>query len=191
MRMTASDKSELGVVQREYNLSAKRFVYYDASKQKVAVAKMRHTMWRTAIDIFDCTAQKKIGAIEERRSGSLFSSRTIYAILDGSGKEVAVSEKKEPFSATFEIRSKTNSSDVVTMRRPGFRLVDKWTIARTEGSEIDPRIFVFIPAFKTSADNDRKSDDAKIQKPDEQDTRFVDEPLSPEQEQEMKKLPGR
>lgn len=129
------------------------FEYFDNTDRKIAKGEERAFSWGTTIDIFD-ESDRKIGTLEEQLFESVFSIETIYDIKDANGRLIAKSKKIDLFSTNVEIFS-TKGNLVCTMTRPSINVFsDSWYVEIL--GDIDKRLIIFIPAYKTSADNKRK-----------------------------------
>jgi uncharacterized protein YxjI len=152
----SSDSKSYGTIRREILHIGKTFHYEDASGHCVARAHARVISWGTHIDVTDCS-DRAIGAVTERVLESMFKTWTTYSILDASGKEVAVSDKVEFISTNLEIRTPAGRS-VATLHRHLINVLsDNWDMTIADHAVVDSRLLVFIAAYKTSADNDRRS----------------------------------
>jgi uncharacterized protein YxjI len=107
------------------------------------------------IEISDSKGNK-LGSIEEKVWESLLKVSTSYVIKDSSGKEIAQSDKISLFSTNVEIRD--NSGKVIaTFYKPALNIGgDNWSCKISSDSKLDRRLLLFIPAYKTAADNDRE-----------------------------------
>lgn len=154
----ASGSSKCGVVE-ERVLSWGTTFEYMMNDTLVARAEERVISWGVNIDVYD-NNKTKIGSIEEEILESMFSIKTIYSIKDADGSVVGKSKKLDFFGTDIDIYN-PNGDLVVTMERPMINLLsDSWTI-NIKSDEIDKRILVFIPCYKTSADAERESEDDK------------------------------
>lgn len=144
----------IGKVEERTMSWGKKFEYFDNTDRKIASAQEKLFSWGTNIEVFDDKDQK-IGSFEEEILESLFSIKSIYSIKDASGKLIGKSEKLELLSTDVEILSP--SGDLVCkIHRPALNLFsDSWNIEIN--GNIDKRLIIFIPAYKTSADNERRS----------------------------------
>jgi uncharacterized protein YxjI len=149
-----SNGERIGKVEERTVSLGKKFEYFDNTDRKVASAKEKVFSWGTNIDVFDDKGQK-IGSFEEEILESLFSIKSIYSIKDASGKLIGKSEKLEFLSTDVELLS-PNGDLVCKIHRPAINLFsDSWNIEIS--GNIDKRLVIFIPAYKTSADNERRA----------------------------------
>ena len=150
------DGEKIGKVEERSLSWGKKFEYFDNTDKKVAWAQEKVFSWGTNIEVFDDKGTK-IGSFEEEILESLFSIKSVYSIKDASGNLIGKSEKLEFFSTDVEIL--TPSGDLVCkIHRPAFNLIsDSWNIEIS--GNIDKRLVVFIPCYKTSADNERRAEE--------------------------------
>lgn len=148
-----SNGDKIGKIEERTLSWGKKFEYFDNTGDIKSTAKQKALSWGTEIEVFDENGDK-IGSIEEEILESLFSIKSIYSIKDASGNLIGKSEKLELFSTNIEIESP--SGDLICkIHRPAINLFsDSWNIEIT--GNIDRRLIVFIPCYKTSADNSRK-----------------------------------
>ena len=151
---------KLGTITEKFFSLTKSFVYADAQKNCVAMARARLLSWGTAIDVTDC-AGRPIGAIQENVFASFFKTWTTYAILDAQGRERATSEKTEWISTNLTIR-RPDGRTIAELRRSWLNMLsDSWTMTIRDRAAVDARLIVFIAAYKTSVDNERRNDKKK------------------------------
>lgn len=118
--------------------------------KKIAVAKQQIISLGSKVNIYDEFGDK-IGSIEEIIIESLFSIYSRYNIYDARGNKVAYSEKHSLMSTTFTIKS--NSGTVCTIERPMINVLsDSWKV-KFKDTNIDKRLIIFIPCYKTNRDN--------------------------------------
>jgi hypothetical protein len=104
------------------------------------------------IDIFD-GAGEKIGSVQEKVLQNLLSFKSHYEILDADGAVLATSEKASFFSTSVDVKD-TKGNQIAYLSRPSFNLLaDTWTVDFK--GEFDKRLVIFIPSYKTHADNVR------------------------------------
>lgn len=157
MNINVGDQQVGKVEERTLNWG-KTFEYFDNKGHKIATGKEKALSLLTTIDIYDSN-DKKIGTFEEELFKNFFSIKTYYSIKDASGKLIAESEKMDWLSTNIEIFSPSGEI-LCKMKRPAFNLLsDSWKVEVL--GNIDKRLIVFIPCYKTSADNERKSEDDK------------------------------
>jgi len=132
----------------------KTFEYFDNTGVKKATGKEKVLSWVTTIEIFDENNQK-IGTVEEEVLKGLFSFKSYFTITDASGKLIGESEKLDWLSTDIEVKSPSGEL-LCNIHRPGINIIsDTWNVEVT--GDIDKRLIVFIPCYKTSADNERKN----------------------------------
>lgn len=150
-----SDKD--GVVgkieQRTLNL-ATSFDYRDNQGTLIATAKSRLLSFGTHIDIFDAKGEK-IGSLRDQVVKNLFSWTRTFSIDDKDGNEIATSERLQYFATSITVRSRGGAL-VAQISRPSFNLfTDTWTVDIP--GDIDKRLIIFIPSYKTHSDNQNES----------------------------------
>lgn len=96
-----------------------------------------------------------IWTIKEDILKSLFKTYTTYSLFDANNNKIWYSQKLEFLDTEFEILDNTDSI-VAKIHRPTFNFfTDSWWI-EIKNSNIDKNLLLFIPAFKTVADNEVK-----------------------------------
>lgn len=151
----SAGKSEGIVDQKIFNLR-KTFEYKDENGQTKAKGQERLLSWGTKIDVYD-EKGTSIGGIQEHVFQSWWKPHTVYSIVDAQGKELAKSEKLEFFATNFKLTNEKGET-VAKIHRPWLNFVrDNWTIDIVKPDEVDKRILYMIPAYKTSADADRRA----------------------------------
>lgn len=129
------------------------FTYYDNTGVKIASAKQRVLSWGVQIDIFD-NNDVKIGSVREDVLKNLFSIKSHYTILDASDNVIARSAKLDWLATDIKVKTEAGAT-VAHMHRPAIDFGGAtWSVTISE--EIDPRLVIFIPSYKTAADNSRK-----------------------------------
>ena len=157
MTLKADGKKFASIEERVLKL-ASTFDLLDGSDQKIARARHRILTWGATIDITDCE-QRPVATIKELVFKSLLSFKTQYEIYNPSGKLIAKSDKLEFFSTDFVFKT-PEGVVAFKMHRPTFNWVtDKWEVTVVTPGKVDYRIALFVPAFKTSADNRARSED--------------------------------
>ena len=154
--LTLSDDqgSFASIEERTLNLKP-TFEYFDASHTLRARAKEEMFTLGTKIDISDGNGNR-LGSVEENVLKSFFSIKTSYSIKDASGRELGTSEKLD-WAGTKVVIHDSAGKMLVEMKRPYFDLgAATWTINVAHDLPFDQRLVVFIPAFKTAADKERK-----------------------------------
>lgn len=134
------------------------FEYFNGSGVKKATAKEKVFSLATTIEIFD-ENDSKLGEVREEISKGLFSTKSFYTIKDSQGNLIGESEMADWLSTDLDIKD-SKGNVICSMSRPAINLLsDTWTV-KVYG-DFDKRLIVFIPCYKTSADDKRKSDDDK------------------------------
>lgn len=134
--------------------STTTFDLYNDKKQKVATARQQLFSWGTTIDVKDC-AGKMIGTLKENIYRSLLGDvSSKYTILDGTGSPIATSEKLEILTPNFKVTA-NNGKQLMKMRLSAlsYGSLDEWVVEIPDATQVDPRVLLMIPAFKTSATN--------------------------------------
>lgn len=150
-----SNNKNIGKVEERTLNWGKTFEYFDNTGKKLSTGKQKVLSLVTTIEIFD-ENENKIGTIEEEVMKSLFSFYSYYKIVDVNGKMIGESKKLDLFSTNIDIYS-TSGELLCEMHRPAFNLIsDTWNI-KIHG-DIDKRLVIFIPCYKTSADDKRKAE---------------------------------
>lgn len=151
-----SGSNKCGVVEERVFSWGKTFEYL-TNDTLVSRAEQRVISWGVKIDVYD-ESKNKIGSIEEEILEGLFSIKTIYSIKDSSDNIVGKSKKLDFFGTDVDIYNDKGDL-IVTMTRPMINILsDTWTI-NIKSDEIDKRILVFIPCYKTSVDDEREDED--------------------------------
>jgi uncharacterized protein YxjI len=153
-----SDK-KLGTIAEKIFTLTREFTYDDSNGRRIATARERFFSWGAQVDVFD-EAGRPIGTIKEDVLKSFFKPLTTYSILDGSGKQIATSEKVDLWATDFTLKDGSGQT-VATIHRPALNFFrDVWTVSIDNQSKVDSRLLVMIAAYKTAKDHDRaKSDD--------------------------------
>lgn len=101
--------------------------------------------------IYDGSRQT-VGYVEETLTLSLFSYYSSYKIFDKTGRLIGRSEKHQLFSTEFIVKD-ISGNIICEISRPALNMGDNWTVDfRT--TKYDKRLFIFIPYYKTLADNE-------------------------------------
>lgn len=151
-----SNGEEIGKVEERTLNFGKTFEYFDSKGDKKAIGKQKVFSLATTIEIFD-ENNKKIGTFKEELFKGMFSFSTYYTISDAFGNLIGESEKIDWLSTNIEIKS-TSGEILCQIHRPAFNLVsDHWEV--NISGDIDKRLVVFLPCYKTSADNERRNDE--------------------------------
>lgn len=163
-----------GVVDQKMLHLRKTFEYKDANDVTQATGKERLFSWGTKIDVTDSSG-KPIGGFQEEVFKSWWHPHTIYSIVDDKGNKVATSEKVE-FLATDFTLTNNKGETIAKVHRPWLNWVrENWQIDIQKPGEVDKRILYMIPAYKTSADADRRAAEEEEQrKKDEEDSKKDD-----------------
>lgn len=148
---------DLGEIDEKLISLTKSFTLTAPGGACVAKARSRFMSWGTYIDVTDCSGAK-IGVIKEQVLKSLFKVHTTYAILDAADREAAVSTKVDWICTSVTLR-RPGGAEVATLDRRWLNILsDSWTVRIQDAAAVDPRLIVMIAAYKTSVDNDRRSE---------------------------------
>lgn len=148
--------SKIGKVEEEVLNFTPTFKLYN--KQGKLVAKSEQTMFSfvTQVKIFD-NMGKYIGKFEQEVFENLFSLENTYSIYNSNNVRVGTSRKLDLFSTEIKVYNKQNNL-ITEIKRPMINLVtDTWDVKII--GDIDTRIIVFIPCYKTYSDEQRKKND--------------------------------
>lgn len=150
----------LGTVKERILSMTSSFSYYNTSGAKIASATESMFSFGTEITVYDAQ-NRTIGYIKEEVFDSWFSVYAIYSIRDSRGNKIATSRKLDFFSTTIDFYDNSNNL-IVQMTRPAINFFsDEWTVNIIVQGRIDNRILVFIPCYKTTADEHKKHKDEK------------------------------
>lgn len=150
----------LGTVKERILSMTSSFSYYSKSGSKIASATESMFSFGTEITVYDAQ-NRTIGYIKEEVFDSWFSFYAIYSIRDSKGNKLATSRKLDFFSTTIDFYDNSNNL-IVQMVRPAINFFsDEWTVNIIVQGRIDNRILVFIPCYKTTADEHKKHKDDK------------------------------
>lgn len=145
---------KIGTIKEKVVNLTTTFEIYDINNNLQARSEQELISWGTQINIFDRN-HNKIGSIEEEVFKSLFKVHTEYRIFDKYGKQIAVSEKFDVISTNFEIYDMSNNL-ICKIKRPMINVFsDSWNV-KMYGNNVDRKLLLFIPAYKTCRDNDKK-----------------------------------
>lgn len=148
-----SNGNKIGKVEEKMLNLTKTFNILDVNGNLIARSEQAMVSWGTHIKIYDGN-RNLIGSIQEKVITSMFKVYTEYKILNANGKLIAKSSKIEVGKATTFNVTTTSGSKVCSIKRPLINLLsDNWDI-QFYGNSVDRRIILFIPAYKTSRDNE-------------------------------------
>ncbi len=157
--MDLQDKNGKGfgkIIQKKWKV-AETFELYNAQDKLVATARKRLLSLGSTIDIKDCNGVM-IGTVQENIWKSFFGVfSTQYTILNGR-TQLGSSQKAEFFSTKFTITNASKQESFKMYRRSQSWVSDVWEVTVTNANLIDYRLIAMIPAFKTSADNLRRTE---------------------------------
>lgn len=150
----------LGTVKERIISMTPSFSYYSASGAKIASASESILSFGTEITVYDAQ-NRTIGYIKEEVFDSWFSVYAVYSIRDAKGNKIATSKKLDFFETTIDFYDASGSM-LVQMTRPAINFFsDEWTVNIIVPNRIDNRILVFIPCYKTTADDHKRKKDEK------------------------------
>ncbi|MCB0352635.1 MAG: hypothetical protein KDD64_03895 [Bdellovibrionales bacterium] len=145
-----SDGAKFGKIEEKVLSWGTQFRLYDRDDGLIAIAKQRAVSWGVKIDIYDGEGVF-LGTVKEKILESMFSIKSQYSIEDANGVEIADSAKLDFLGSHVTVRDKEGAV-VADMDRGLINLTgDKWTV--NFSGNFDRRLLVFIPAYKTAADN--------------------------------------
>jgi len=151
----------------------------------IATARAKYISWGTKIQIVDCQ-DNPIGRISEesvvgKRLLSLGSLQG-YKFQDTSGNQVADVSKVDtsaltvlPFAGIvhkaglgrntlFSIKGR-DGEPLFKISRSTIQLIrDTWEITRLQSSDLDPRVLVFLPAYRTRKDSVLRPETSNLKK---------------------------
>jgi uncharacterized protein YxjI len=152
--IVANGKEQGRIVQRIFNWG-NTFEYFDATGKKVATAKEEVFTWGVKINIADATG-KRIGRIEEKVFSGWFDTENTYHIYNEKNQLVGKSHKNNWFATDIYIY--VESKRVASLERDFFNMFsDTWRVNIAPTSTIDKRLLIFMPCYKTVADEARSS----------------------------------
>jgi uncharacterized protein YxjI len=144
----------IGTVEQRTLKLTPSFEYRDNNGQVVAYASQQMLSFGTHIDIYDSSGAK-IGAFQDKVFRNLLSISRMFSIQDAQGNEIGTSDKISFFGTSIKIYDR-DKKHAATISRPAFDLgLADWSIEIT-GGEIDPKMLVFIPSYKTYSDKQSK-----------------------------------
>lgn len=128
-----------------------KFEYFDQSGKLKATAKQEVFSLGTVINISD-ESGNKIGSVEQEIIESMFSMYSKYSIKDASGKVIGKSDKLDFFTTNVDISDMSGGQ--ITMSKAYLSIGDSWEV--NINSSIDKRLIIFIPAFISLAQSEKK-----------------------------------
>jgi uncharacterized protein YxjI len=151
-------KASVGSVQQYYLAARDSFALYDAEGEIKAIAvKRAFFSLGECIDITDGDGNV-LGYVSEdlwKESMNFFAPyKRYFKVTDKDNKVIAESEKFESLGTTITLSSPEGETLAVLTRSAVDLGKATWTIDKT--GEIDWRLIIFIPSFKTSAENAEK-----------------------------------
>ena len=130
---------------------AAQFYMRDASGRQIAVARKSRWPWGVSIGVFD-EANRLLATVEERIFGSFGKIYSTYDIKAPDGTILGTSEKSELVGTQFSVKD-TKQRPLADMDRDRFfSLGDTWHVKFYDQTQIDSRVLLFLPAFKSLAD---------------------------------------
>jgi uncharacterized protein YxjI len=150
-----SGSATVGSVQQYYLAARDSFALYDAEGEIKAIAvKRAFFSLGECIDITDGDGNV-LGYVSEdlwkESTNFLAPHKRYFKITDKDNKVIAESEKFEILGTTITLTSPTGETLAVLNRSAFDAGKATWTIDKK--GEIDWRLLIFIPSFKTSAEN--------------------------------------
>jgi len=149
--LTISDGAgKIGTVEQRTLKFTPCFEYRDTNGKVLAYTSQNVFSFGTHIDIFDSEGTK-IGALQDKVFSNLLSISRVFSLQDANGKEIGTSEKFDFFATTVTIYT-PDRKVLASIHRPAFDVgLADWTIDIP--GDVDKRLVVFIPAYKTHSDN--------------------------------------
>lgn len=155
MWLTNNERENFGKIEQRVLNIGKTFEYIDnTGKTRLRAKEKVLTLWNQ-IEIFDENNQK-IGMVEQEVIESLSSIYSIYSIKDKNGRVIAKSKKLDFITTNVDFYD-NNNNHVATFRKKLLTVSAKWDVNVT--GDIDKRLVIFVPAFITSSQDNKKSDD--------------------------------
>jgi len=152
-KVTSKTNQSIGNIEQQIVSLSPTFKFYDNNGKLVAHAKETVISLVTQIKIYDDKGNY-IGKFEQKIFENLFSIQNTYAIYDKYDKRIGTSRKLDLFSTSIDIYD-NNGKLIVQIKIPMINFItDKWEI-KIE-SDIDNRLVIFIPCYKTYYDGKRK-----------------------------------
>jgi len=144
---------KIGNIEEKIISFSTSFILYDKNGDLIAKSKETIFSLVTQIKLYD-ENDNYIGKIEHKIFENLFSIQNTYAIYDKYDKRLGTSRKLDLFSTSVDIYDNYGKL-LVKIKRPMINFItDKWEV--NIYGDIDNRLVVFIPCYKTYADNKRK-----------------------------------
>lgn len=128
-----------------------KFEYFDQSGKLKATAKQEVFSLGTVINISD-ESGNKIGSVEQEIIESMFSIYSKYSIKDANGKVIGKSDKLDFFTTNVDISDMSGGQ--IAMSKAYLSIGDSWEV--NINSSIDRRLVIFIPAFISLAQSEKK-----------------------------------
>ena len=157
--LTISDSAgKIGTVEQRTLKFTPCFEYRNNNGTVLAYTSQNVLSFGTHIDIFD-NEGNKLGALQDKVFSNLLSISRVFSLQDANGNEIGTSEKFDFFSTTVTIYT-SDRKVLASIHRPAFDLgLADWTIDIP--GDIDKRLVVFIPAYKTHSDNQKAARSSK------------------------------
>lgn len=142
------------VIEKVFNFTT-TFEYFDENGNLIARAEEAMFNLVTKINIYD-NNNKLIGCIEYEIFENVLSLENTYSIKDSNGNVIAKSRKLDFGTSNVDIYDTNQSKKFAKIYRPFINMItDTWYV-QIHSDIIDHRILMFIPCYKTSADNKKK-----------------------------------
>jgi uncharacterized protein YxjI len=130
------------------------FKMYDMSDNLLAYDEVEFLSFNNVIKIYDAK-HIYLGKIEQEIFENILSIENTYSLFDDKDNKIGTSRKLELLSTKIHIYD--NNKEIVNMKRPAFNIIsDTWNL--NINSNIDRRLILFIPCYKTYYDNISKDD---------------------------------
>ncbi|MBY0548629.1 MAG: prepilin-type N-terminal cleavage/methylation domain-containing protein [Candidatus Obscuribacterales bacterium] len=125
------------------------FHYEDTNGVVKAKGWITREGWGKKVEVKD-GADNAIGSLKKEYWQSGFGS-TVYTVYDGSGREIAKSEKEDWFATSITLKDGRGRA-IARLDRPTRAFGDSWTVTVLVPNVVDHRVLIMIAAFKTNAD---------------------------------------
>jgi hypothetical protein len=154
-----SKAGKLGTIDAKHEnftdlLISTSFSYNNEKGERLGSASSTARLTGTEVKIYD-EKDVLIGTFKEDIQKSLLGWTTTYSISDAKGVEIAISEKAEWQGTSFAVTDKKRNQ-ILYMSKPQWSWKESWAVTLDTSSKIDQRLLIFIAAYKSKSDWDRK-----------------------------------
>ncbi|MCB9091620.1 MAG: hypothetical protein H6621_08700 [Halobacteriovoraceae bacterium] len=149
------DNIEWGMIEKENREDGQVVFHYSYNGIEVAYARGHVNFDGGELEIFDCE-DNKLGILKETITKEKQSSqnKVQYKLSNKEGIEISQTLKKKLDVTDFQLEY--NKEQTIRIWRPWTWLNDNWNIEWNNNSGLDSRLFIFIPAYRTHADDIRQ-----------------------------------